>query len=390
MEGLTLGHPAARGSARVTSPIEERVREAYDSRTPLRIVGRSHWLGAGRPVLAGETLSLADCSGVVDYVPGDLTITVRGGTTLTELARVTRHEGQWFPVAPFGSDDGTIGATVATASSGPLSHGFGTIRDLVLGVEIVTGEARIVRGGGRVVKNVAGFDLVRLMTGSWGTLGVITEVSLRLYALPAHRVTVAVDAPAEKRKLEELCASLLSAPVLPFALELVNADMAHRLGLPRRQTILADIGGNAASVATQRDALGKLGGVDEIPMEIWDNVRTAEGADSFALRVSGLPSGLAERWESASRVIEPGNGALMHASISRGTVRCVLPTTTRVETLERLGAPKPNDTVVFESLPAHLWTTLSPTATADRVSQGRKRAFDPLAILNPGILGPLS
>jgi glycolate oxidase FAD binding subunit len=143
----------------VTPEIREAVQSARESRTPLRIVGSSTWLGAGRPVAANKTLSVAQSSGVVDYVPSDLTITLRGGTTLTDLASTTRDNGQWFPLNPFGSDSGTIGATVATASSGPLAHGFGTIRDLVLGVEVVTGDAKIIRGGGRVVKNVAGFDM---------------------------------------------------------------------------------------------------------------------------------------------------------------------------------------------------------------------------------------
>jgi glycolate oxidase FAD binding subunit len=206
----------------VTSTIQERVGEARSAQTPLRIAGKSSWLNAGRPVAATETISVADHSGVVEYVSSDLTITVRGGTTLSEIARITGDQGQWLPLNPFGSSDGTIGATVATASSGPLAQGFGTIRDLVLGVEVVTGDAKVVRGGGRVVKNVAGFDLVRLMTGAWGTLGVITEVSLRLYALPANRITMAMDAPTDTRRLAQRLRALLDAPIIPFSLELVN------------------------------------------------------------------------------------------------------------------------------------------------------------------------
>ena len=258
-------HAAPVRSAGVTSPIQERVREAHESGTTLRIAGRSNWLGAGRPVAATETVSLAADSGVVDYVPGDLTITVRAGTTLAEIASITRDQGQWLPIDPFGSDDGTIGATVATASSGALSHGFGTIRDLMLGVEFVTGEGKIVRGGGRVVKNVAGFDLVRLITGSWGTLGIITEVSLRLYALPSRRATIAMEAPTDTRRLAERLASLLNGRIMPFAMELVSEDFARSAGLPPRPMILMELGGNAAAVAAQRDVLGKLGAVCRSP-----------------------------------------------------------------------------------------------------------------------------
>ncbi len=390
MEGNSFVNPARGRSAGVNSSIQERVAEAHASRTPLRIAGRSHWLGAGRPVAATETVSVAANNGVVDYVPGDLTITVRAGTTLAEIAHITGDEGQWLPIDPFGSDDGTIGATVATASSGPLAHGFGTIRDLVLGVEFVTGEGRIVRGGGRVVKNVAGFDLVRLVTGSWGTLGIVTEISLRLYALPSHQATMAMEAPTDTRRLAERMASLLNGPIMPFAMELVSQDLARSAGLPPRPMILMELGGNAAVVAAQRDALAKVGAVAEVPKETWRKVRTIERAGASVFRMSGLPTSLAERWERAQRIIRSVDGALMHASIARGTVRCILPADPSTEAVSLLSTPSPDDTVIFESVPERLWAKLSPTAISDRVSQGIKRAFDPLDILNRGILGASS
>jgi glycolate oxidase FAD binding subunit len=390
MEVNTVGNTADRPSHSVTSQIEERVREAGISRTPLRIVGRSHWLGAGRPVAADETVSVATLSGVVDYVPGDLTITVRAGTSLAEIANTARKEGQWLPIDPHGTDDGTIGATVATGSSGPLAHGFGTIRDLVLGVEVVTGEAKVIRGGGRVVKNVAGFDMVRLMTGSWGTLGVITELSLRLYALPANTLTMAMEAPTDPRRMTERFVALLAAPIIPYALELVSDELARRIGLPRRPMILIDLGGNTAAVDAQKDAFAGLGTVTEVPRSIWGGLRTRSGPESTVFRISGLPAGLAERWERARRIVQPVEGALMHASIGRGTVRCIVPGAAAEEIVDQLSAPDANDTVIFETLPPPLWPKLSRTAISDRVSQGIRQAFDPIGILNPGILGPTS
>jgi glycolate oxidase FAD binding subunit len=381
-------HAGDRRRSRVTSTIQERVREAGAARTPLRIAGKSHWLSAGRPVLAAGKISVADHRGVVDYVPSDLTITVRAGTTLAELARFTGEHGQWLPLNPFGSDDGTIGATVATASSGPLAQGFGTIRDLVLGVEIVTGDAKIVRGGGRVVKNVAGFDLVRLMTGSWGTLGVITEVSLRLYALPAHRMTMAMDAPTDTRRLAQRLRSLLDAPILPFSLELVNEELARRLGLAPRPTILVEFGGNAAALSAQRDALVSIGPANEMPTDVWEKMRATAVSDGMVVRISGLPAGLAERWERAQSLGGDGESAMMHASIGRGAVRCILSRELTDSAMDRLSASHADDTMIFENLPASQWAALAPSATADRVSQSIKMAFDPLGILNPGILGP--
>jgi glycolate oxidase FAD binding subunit len=368
--------------------IQERVREAAAQSTPVRIAGRSTWLGAGRPVAATQALSLADHSGVVDYVPNDLTITVRGGTSLAELSRVTSDEGQWLPINPFGEDEGSVGATVATASSGPFAHGFGTIRDLVLGVEVVTGEAKIIRGGGRVVKNVAGFDLVRLMTGSWGTLGAISELTLRLYAMPSHRATMAMEAPTDARRLAERFRALFEAPIIPFGLELISDNLSQRIGLARRQIILAEFGGNAAAVSAQRDAFGKIGSAIEAPPECWDKLRSAGGGTNIVFRFSGLPTGLATRWDFAKQILEDSEGSLMHASIGRGIVRCVVPDALSSAAVEKLVAAKTNHTVILESAPAELWRRLSPSAIADRVSQNVRRAFDPMMILNPGILGP--
>ncbi|MDP9179644.1 MAG: FAD-binding protein [Gemmatimonadota bacterium] len=372
----------------MTSTLQERVREAGAAGTPLRIAGNSSWQSAGRPVAAAETISVADHSGVVDYVSSDLTITVRAGTMLAEIARVTGDQGQWLPLNPFGSAEGTIGATVATASSGPLAHGFGTIRDLVLGVEIVTGDAKIVRGGGRVVKNVAGFDLVRLLTGSWGTLGVITEVSLRLYALPAHRTTMAMDAPTDTRRLAQRLRSLLDASIIPFSLELVSEELARRIGLPARPTILVEFGGNAPVVSAQRDALTSIATATEVPTDVWEKMRATGVSDAMVVRVSGLPGGLAERWERARSIGRNGEPPMMHASIGRGTVRCIFPGELPASAIDGLAASHADDTMIFETLPAALWTSLAQSATADRVSQGIKRAFDPFGILNPGILGP--
>ena len=145
--------------------MKDLVLESIDAGTPLRISGKSTWIDAGRPVNADRIASLAAHSGVVEYTPGDLTITVKSGTTLGDIERITAEKGQWLPLDPFGSRDGSIGATIATGSFGPLAHAFGRARDLVLGVEFVTGQGKVVRGGGKVVKNVAGFDLVRLITG---------------------------------------------------------------------------------------------------------------------------------------------------------------------------------------------------------------------------------
>ena len=209
------------------------IRESAATRAPLRISGRSNWLDAGRPVRAGKTLSLRDDTGVVSYVPGDLTLTVRAGTTLAEIEQLTREHDQWLPLDPYGSSDGTIGATMATASAGPLASSFGLPRDLLLGLEFVNGRGEVIRGGGKVVKNVAGFDLSRLLTGSWGTLGVITEVTLRLYARPRTDRSFVVSLRGSGDQTRVL-AQAAHASLNPYALQFVSFALAATMPLSPR------------------------------------------------------------------------------------------------------------------------------------------------------------
>jgi len=366
--------------------IQDLVAEANRDRTPLRIAGRSLWIDAQRPVTATRILSTTTHSGIVDYVPGDLTITVRSGTTLHEVEEATRAQGQWFPLDPYGSPERTIGATIATGSFGPLASSFGRARDLVLGVEFVTGEGKVVRGGGRVVKNVAGYDLVRLITGSWGTLGVITEATLRLYALPQEMLSLSLGIPDGLGALRNRIASVLDAPGIPFCVELVNAALAERIGLSREPQLLVKIGGNSAGVAAQRAAMNALGGARIFKSEVWDSLRTVDGSATSVVRLSTLPGKTAELWIGARDALRDVPNALMHSTPSLGVVRCVLPTGS-IDLMQKLSAL--TSSVVYERMPAEQWNVLSSTVVGDRISQGIKKAFDPSNILNPGILGPI-
>ena len=393
MPGVALDSRRARVMTAVvelTDSLKELVDDAARSQTPLRISGRSHWIDAGRPVDATRIASLASHTGVVDYVPGDLTITVRAGTTLEEIEDITRAEGQWLPIDPFGAKDGTVGATIATGSFGPLANSFGRMRDLVLGVEFITGHGKIVRGGGRVVKNVAGFDLVRLITGSWGTLGIVTEATLRLYSLPSDTVTLALGASDSVTALQQRINSILQAPGIPFAVELLDSSLSERIGIAGKQQILVRLGGNAAAVNAQRAAMESLGGAREMDPAVWDRLRVIEDSvdrSPVVVRLSCLPQRVAETWSEAEAVLVMTSGACMHSTPALGVIRCIVPGGTDLATVELLTRLRANPTVIFERLPRDAWAVLSPSVIGDRISQRVKNAFDPHGILNPGILG---
>jgi glycolate oxidase FAD binding subunit len=375
-----------------TEAVVEAIKESGKSRTPLRISGRSTWMDAGRPVRANKTLSLDSDTGVVSYVPGDLTLTVRAGTPLSEIERVTREHDQWLPLDPYGSPDGTIGATVATASAGPLASSFGLPRDLLLGLEFVNGRGEIVRGGGKVVKNVAGFDLSRLLTGSWGTLGVITEVTVRLYALPEADRTFAIVLDGNEKEVQSLVRAMVSSPLTPYAIQLINPPAARALGLGEHPVCLIRFGGNDAVVRAQISALSQVARPKEVESAAWVRLRALEGKAHTTVRISGLP----QRFLNASARIVGDDipGIFSYMDPRRGSLRIVAGADRGGDDDSMIGASstfRPDNSessdVIFEKLHADVWPAVSPSAISDALSQGIKRAYDPYNILNPGILG---
>jgi glycolate oxidase FAD binding subunit len=205
--------------------------------------GQGTWLAGGFPLkrvdLVVSTMRLGTGGGgggggrgggggAIDHAPDDLLATVSAGVTLDELNARLARGGQWWPLDPPGA--GTVGATIATGSAGPLAASYGTPRDLVLGLTLVRADGRIVRAGGRVVKNVAGYDMVRLYTGSWGTLGIIAEAHLRLCPLPAADETRVMTA-GHPGQLAALAAELSrGARLAPAAAEIVSPAGADALG----------------------------------------------------------------------------------------------------------------------------------------------------------------
>ena len=399
---VTIAAHDVHAPSAASAAIRDIVREAAAARTPLRIVGAGQWLDAGRPVADGSrALRLAGDAGIVDYVPGDLTLTARAGTSLAVIARATAAERQRLALDPFGDDAGTIGATVATGSFGPLAHLFGGPRDNVLGLEFITGSGTIARGGGRVVKNVAGFDLARLLTGSWGTLGVISEVTLRLRSLPEREETVAIAMPDDESALAERVERARVLPAAPWALELVNDALAHHLGLGGGTWLIVRLGGNEPVVASQRGTFATIGAMSDAPPDTWDRLRRVEPAGAVVFRLSSLPSRLAVTWREAVRCTDRFPGSMVHATVGRGVVRCIIPhasidraaSETRLPSLEAhpvvraLGIEASTPGRIFERLPAPLWPVLAPSAANDRLSRGVRAAYDPHRILNAGILG---
>ncbi len=238
----------ASGMPRVAPQNEEGValvvQAAATEGWRVRVEGAASWVPPDAPAdLALTTRGLAR---VVRLDAADLVATVEAGVPWSELQRALAEAGVWVAADPPG-EARTVGSVAATATGGPLRTGFGGVRDQVLGTTLVTGEGRLVRAGGRVVKNVAGYDLTKLVTGSFGSFGIVTSVHLRLRAVP--RADLTLIAAGERDALLDAGRAMLDAGVTPAALELLSPLAAGR----ETWTLAVRLVGSAPTVDADRD-----------------------------------------------------------------------------------------------------------------------------------------
>jgi glycolate oxidase FAD binding subunit len=201
-----------------TQEVSEVLRLAAEHELAVVARGGGTKLGWGNPPAAADlVLDTGRLTGVVEHAAGDLVAVARAGTPVADLQAVLAGAGQQLAL-DVAFPGATLGGTVATATSGPRRLGYGTPRDLLIGVTFVRADGVVAKAGGRVVKNVAGYDFGKLLTGSYGTLGVLTEVIFRLHPLPAAQRFVTVSAPGPAAA-GRVAAAVLHAQVVPAAVE---------------------------------------------------------------------------------------------------------------------------------------------------------------------------
>lgn len=198
----------------------ETLRDAHARGVAVYPIGGGTALDYGLPAtVSGLGVQLTQLNGVIDYPARDMTITVQAGMTMRQLREILGAERQWLPIdVPF-PERATLGGVIATNFSGPRRFGQGTMRDYVIGIEAVAADGTLFKAGGRVVKNVAGYDFCKLLTGSLGTLAVITQVTLKLKPLPQSSRLI-IGAMESLAQLEPRLAALNLSPVTPTAIEL--------------------------------------------------------------------------------------------------------------------------------------------------------------------------
>lgn len=268
--------------------------------------------GGGTAMLPMErapdvTLVTRQLNRLVDYQPDDLTVAVEAGMTLGALEAILAQRGQFLPIDPARPERATVGGVVATNRTGPWRCAYRTPRDWVIGMTVLGPDGRVIRGGGRVVKNVAGYDLPRLYTGSRGTLGVIVEVSFKVMPRPATGALAAVRLAGPERA-EAAVARIMDSDLMPSCLELLNARAWSELTdaplVPDPAYVLvAGFEGAAAAVTWQKHALHELltgiGSVHAVPDArrevLWRELREFPARPAFLVAsIHLLSSDLAE------------------------------------------------------------------------------------------------
>lgn len=203
---------------------------ANKNHLPLLLCGNSSKINWGGLVKNPQILvSTAKLNRIVDYALADLTLTVESGVKISEIQQILQQHQQFLPVDATYPDSATIGGIVATADTGSWRQRYGSLRDLILGISFVRADGKIAKAGGKVVKNVAGYDMMKLLTGSYGTLGVISQVTFRLYPLPEASQTLLLV--GNKDEIATVTKTIRMSSLTPTMADLLSTAVINKLGL---------------------------------------------------------------------------------------------------------------------------------------------------------------
>ncbi|MBI1220312.1 MAG: FAD-binding protein [Rhodobacteraceae bacterium] len=361
--------------------LAEAIRAAVG---PLRLRGGGT-RDVGRPV-AGEVLETGGLSGITLYEPGALTLVAGAGTPLAEVEAALAAEGQRLPFEPpdwrglLGTaGTSTLGGVVAANASGPRRLMAGACRDSLIGVRFVDGSGTVVKNGGRVMKNVTGYDLVKLMAGSWGTLGVLTEVAFRVLPVPESAATVMLPGIGLAAAVTAMAAAVgspfevtgaaWSPEAAMLRIEGFAASVAYRAG--RLSDLLAPFGAIAVeegreAVAARWRGIGDMADFAGQPGDVW----------RLSVKPSDAPGIIARMGAEAVRL--DWAGGLIWALLAPGTdLRARIGAFAGHATLMRASVETRAKIAPFQPDPAPLAA----------ITAGLRAKFDPRGILNPGLMG---
>lgn len=400
-----------------SAEVAAAVHSAYAARTPVYPLGGRTALNFGSAAkAAGLGLSTEKLTGVVDYPARDMTITVEAGITLAALRETLAAERQYLPVDAAQPGRATLGGLIATNFSGPRRYGNGTLRDYVIGISAVDGHGTLFKAGGRVVKNVAGYDFCRLLIGSLGTLAVVTQATLKVKPIPAASVLAVADI-ASADEAEAILAKLVDSRTTPTSIELLTGEDWNKepsLGAAEAKSpykLVVGLEGTGAEVEWmiarlkdewQTSVLAAPRIVaDAAADELWRRLTefgctgadeaTAKSKPSLTFKINAAPSRVTAICEQV-RTLFPQASLLAHAGSGIVLVKIAdTPShelvTPLIKTLHPAVAAAGGQCILWQASTADDFTrqlAWGPLRGDSAVMQRVKRQFDPHNILNPG------
>jgi glycolate oxidase FAD binding subunit len=354
------------------------IREHAAEGRILRARGGGTKLGWGaQPLDAFETIDI-DTRGldrIVEHNAGDFTAVLDAGVTLAEAQATFASAGQMLALdPPLGEQDAaTIGGILATRDSGPLRHRYGGVRDLVIGITVVLSDGTIAKSGGKVIKNVAGYDLTKLFAGSFGTLGLITRVAVRLHPSPAGTCTLhgaSDDANA-------LCGAAMALARLPLEADCLDVEWSDGAG-----ALLTRFAGAAAD-RRARAAMQHIATLDNVHIStddagLWARQRATQRApDGIVLHVAGRPTDLPAVLRAAG-----AHGGTVVSRAALGLSWIALPDASGIAPIRRALAPRACTVLDGAARVSDPWPHAEPAVLA--VMRRVKARFDPAKALAPG------
>ena len=250
-DGLMVATPAS------TKDVSTVMKLASATQTPVVPAGAATWLDVGNPPgKIGFILSTNKLNRIIEHVPADLIASAEAGVTLHDFNIHLSKNGQWLPLDPPDRGTSTLGGIIATGLAGPQLLGYGPPRRFVIGMKVVLADGRAIKVGGKVVKNVAGYDLSKLFTGSYGTLGVITELTFKLRPLPALDATAVLQGPLVA--LFSIASEINSALIGPVAMEILSSEFADQANSTQDCALLVRFAGSEKAVTHQLELTRKF------------------------------------------------------------------------------------------------------------------------------------
>jgi glycolate oxidase FAD binding subunit len=373
--------------------IAELVAQANADRAPIVVAGNSTKLDWGGIVIGAKSIvSTQKIDRLIAHAVGDLTVTVEAGMRFDRVQEVLATAGQFLPLDPVYPDRATIGGIIATATTGSLRHRYGGVRDLLLGISFVRADGKIAKAGGRVVKNVAGYDMMKLFTGSYGTLGILTEVTLRVYPQPTTMGTViitgAIDSLATAAKI------LLASTLTPIAVDIVSTAFSQHLELSNMPSIVVKFATIPASLAEQSaqllaiaKGLGLKAGIWQGTQaeQLWSGIQTGIwGHAPIGCKLGVRLTAAVDTIATLDRLTDNTARGVIH--LNSGIGACALATAESIVPLRSHCEANGGFLSMLQAPPdlKHQIDVWGYRGNAVPLMKQIAHQFDPLAILNPG------